>query len=161
MDAFEAWLDQNRDSVALRDSSYRKVLQKERRYADGSGEVNTELATLGDGVLRMFLCELLWQESRERLSERKQGYESDRVLVSVIAKHYGMLDRMHFDREDEHLPVDYVYCGDKHKYIATAVEACLGLIWLHTQDPVVLREIVKGWMALIDGEGMVPSSQIP
>ena len=157
-DKFLEWLENNKEHDALKDRSYKKVLQNEKKlYNTKCIKVNTELATYGDAVLRLALCQLLWEDKVEQLTETKKKYESDEVLVKVIAKHYDMLKYIKYDEDDDQIPKDYCYNGDvvvsknnnKHKFIATAVEACLGAIYMEKGIDTVL-DIVKIWKDLID-----------
>ena len=151
-DKFEEWLKKHRRKYALTDSSYKKCYQKKYRK-EYSGPVNSELATYGDAVLKLALCMLLY-DNVDKLTEKKQNYESDEVLVNVIAKHYGILEYLRYDKQSKKdLKVDnYVYEGDKHKYIATAVESVLGAIFMENKDMSEICEIVKEWVKLIDAE---------
>ena len=106
-------------------------------------------------MLKLALCEILWTEGVENLTEEKQNYESDKVLVKHIASHYDILKFLRFDKEDENIPQDYCYekgenSKNKHKYIATAIEACLGGMYMDdtvSWDDII--EIVKGWVETI------------
>jgi len=152
MDKFLQWINANREHQALKDSSYKNVYTKERHISSNDIQVNTELATYGDAVLKLALCEILWEEEKKKLTESKKNYESDAVLVKVIAKHYDILQYLHFDKADKNMPQQYDYQKDKHKYIATAVEACLGAIYMDKNVSWKdIIEIVKAWKNLIDG----------
>ena len=150
MDKFLEWIEKNKGHYAFNDRSYRKVLQNEQRSADTKNfKVNTELATYGDAVLSLSLCQILFGE--KQLSVEKAKYESDEILVKVVAKHYSLLEYINFDREDKQIPKDYA-CkdkDDKYKFIATAVEACLGAIYMEKGMDTAL-EIVKTWKDIID-----------
>lgn len=89
------------------------------------------------------------------MTEGKKEYESDEVLVKVIAKHYNFLKYLCFDEKDEKKPKDYNYQKKKgknpHKYIATALEACLGAMYMDknvTWEDII--EIVNDWKNIID-----------
>ena len=120
------------------------VLKAVGRVARRGGAVNTELATYGDALLKFTLCEL-FLDRVNKLSAVKQNYESDVALVGV-AERYDLLRYLHFDRADRRIPQDYevrpvpLDCppdeerrlradNEKHKYIATAVEALLGAMY--------------------------------
>lgn len=164
MDLFLEWLNNNREHDALKDASYRKTYQKENHLPDttNSLSVNTKLATYGDAVLKLALCELLWDNKEQGLSEEKKKYESDRVLVEIVGKHYDILKYLKFDEEDPKMPRDYDYPeednrkGKKYKYIATAIEACLGAIWMEMKDFEKICKIVKDWKDLIDANSQSP-----
>ena len=157
-DIFEKWLQENENNLALTDRSYRKIDQQINHKPIADCEINTNLATYGDALLKLTLCEILWDSNQQNLTEVKQNYESDKVLVSVIAKHYDILQKLKYDENDNNKPKDYNYIkqddNDKnpHKYIATAVEACLGAIWIKNKDTNQIRLIVEKWKALIDKE---------
>ena len=163
MDKFSEWLEKNREHYALIDRSYKKVLQKDK-LKNNNIQVNTELATYGDIVLKLAICSILWREDISKLSEIKKKYEEDENLVKIIAQYYHLLDYMLYDKTDK--PNNYNYekksktknNGDvvvsknnnKHKFIATAVEACLGAIYLESKSIDVVLEIVNVWKKLID-----------
>ena len=163
MDKFSEWLEKNRKHYALIDRSYKKVLQKDK-LRNNNIQVNTELATYGDIVLKLAICSILWREDISKLSEIKKKYEEDENLVKIIAQYYNLLDYMSYDKTDK--PKNYNYekksktknNGDvvvsknnnKHKFIATAVEACLGAIYLESKSIDVVLEIVNVWKKLID-----------
>ena len=172
MDKFLKWIEENKEHRALTDKSYKKTYQKNYQKELSDCEVNTELATYGDAVLKLALCEILWTEGVKNLTEVKKEYESDEVLVKHIASHYDILKFLRFDEEDENIPKDYCYekgensknipkdyCNvdkkgknskNKHKYIATAIEACLGGMYMDdtvSWDDII--EIVKGWVEII------------
>ena len=158
MDKFLEWLKENKEHYALVDKSYKKVCQKNGESIENI-QVNTELATYGDAVLKLAICSILWREDISKLSEIKKKYEEDENLVKIIAQYYHLLDYMLYDKMDK--PNNYNYekksktknNGDvvvsknnnKHKFIATAVEACLGEIYLEKGINTVL-EIVETWM---------------
>ena len=98
-------------------------------------KINFELATYGDAVLKLALCKIYREYKEnglrfsENLSDWKKKYESDEVLVRVIAKHYNLLNFLRYDEKgngkpEEQKPQDYDHKGqndnDRHKYIATA-----------------------------------------
>lgn len=133
-------------------------------------DVNCELATYGDALLKHALCKILFDAEEENITVEKQRFESDKVLVNVIAKHYGLLDYMRFDRNDGNIPQDYNYPTQKeenqkgndspYKYIATAVEALVASFYLDNgEDFGLVIEIAKHWKLLIDNskkEGFSP-----
>lgn len=117
--------------------------------------MNTELATYGDAVLKLALCQILWGSNISKFTEKKQKYEEDETLVKVVAKYYNLLDFIKFDDKK---PKDYNYLKsdtkkngkNTHKFIATAVEACLGAIYVEGNDMVKVVEIVKSWKKMVD-----------
>ena len=159
MDIFEKWLEKNMQHIALTDRSYRSTHLNECKDVLPKKELNTELATYGDAVLKLALCKILYGTTEDGLSEAKKKYETDEVLVRVIARHYKILDILRFDKDDGNMPQDYDYKKEsskkesKHKYIATAVEACLGAIWEERHDFKKICDIVEKWKSLIDQAG--------
>lgn len=146
-DYFSNWLENNKGAQALIDKSYKKYCEKNKKPVP---KVNTELATLGDAVLKLVLCKILYEIEVKKLTEEKKRYESDEVLVKFIASHYNLLYYIKRDQKDEE---NYAYTGNPHKYIATAVEACLGQIFI--DEKYCLNEIIKivsEWMRIIDKE---------
>lgn len=136
---------------ALTASSYRNV---DRSLTDE--ETNKELATYGDAVLKLALCELLLDRV-DGLSVEKARYENDRVLVRVIARHYDILRYLRYDTRNDHIPDDYDLVkredDDNYKYIATAVEALLGAYYKEYRDYDAILKIVSRFKELIDQNG--------
>ncbi len=155
-DLFEEYLKQETNPLAhrawaLTARSYKNI---DRSLADR--EDNDELATYGDALLKWALCEVLFDKVKN-ITVAKQKYESDEVLVKVVARHYHLLDYIRFDKNNPNIPKDYSYKredkDDKppHKYIATAAEAVLAAIYLDRgRDADCVRQIVARWTALID-----------
>ena len=133
---------------ALTTKSYRNV---DRSLSDE--DTNEELATYGDAVLKLALCELLLDKV-DALSVVKQRYENDRVLVRVIARHYDILRYLRYDKSNRYIPADYDLVkredDDNYKYIATAVEALLGAHYKEHRDYDAVLEIVSRFKELID-----------
>ena len=163
MDKFLEWLEKNkRNHYALTDKSYKKVCQENK--LEDNPKINTELATYGDAVLKLALCQILWCDNISKFTEKKKKYEEDENLVKIIAQHYNLLDYMLYDEKDK--PNNYNYekksktqnngnvvvskNNNKHKFIATAVEACLGAIYDESKSIDVVIKIVKVWKKLID-----------
>ena len=146
---------------ALTDKSYKN----KTTHSQNNDEINFELATYGDAILKCALCKIYFERGDEdnfgfkgKLTEWKKQYESDEVLVRVVAKHYNLLDFLKYDKEgngkpEEQKPQDYEHKGqndnDKHKYIATAMEACIAAVYLENGENEVI-EIVKQWIQWID-----------
>lgn len=153
---FEDYLKKGRSKnrrKALTANSYKRY---EPKLTDE--DVNSRLATYGDALLRLALCKILFEEGCEKLTEEKQRYESDKVLVEVVAKKYQLLKYLRYDKNDGKIPQNYVYKNSNkkgndtpHKYIATAVEALLAAIYLDdNEDFNVIVGIVREWKTLID-----------
>lgn len=143
-DLFTDYLDKKgkNDLVdrALTDRSYKNV-----NHNLSDNEINDELATYGDSIIKFSYCKLLWNEKVDNITEAKKDLESDRVLVTKVAKHYDMLDYINKDSNDSNLPNDYNYDSDRYKYIATAVEAMIAAIYLDTEELKPIRELLDSW----------------
>lgn len=121
-------------------------------------DTNCELATYGDALLKYAYCEILFEKDVKSITEEKKEYESDRVLVEVIAKHYDLLNFIRFDENDDNIPRDYNYReppkkgkDSPSKYIATAVEALLAAIYLDNNKNIdLIVDIAKDWICLIE-----------
>ena len=153
MDKFEQWIKKHRKNKALTDKSYKNVYQNKYGKVLETKRVNTELATYGDAVLKHALCEILWGDKTNGLTKEKEKYESDKILVKVIAKRYDILSLLRFDKQDENIPQNYDYKDDKHKYIATAIEACLGAMYMDKDISWKnILTVVKKWKEMIDNQ---------
>ena len=145
---------------ALTDKSYKN----KTTHSQNNDEINFELATYGDAVLKLALCKIYREYKEnglrffENLSDWNKKYESDKVLVRVIAKHYNLLNFLRYDEKgnrkpEEQKPQDYDHKGqndnDRHKYIATAMEACIAAVYIENGEKEVI-EIVKQWIQWID-----------
>ena len=162
MDKIEELLkDQKTDlqKQALTDTSYKNI-----DHSLNDDDTNFELATYGDAVLKLALCKIYREYKEnglrfsENLSDWKKKYESDEVLVRVIAKHYNLLNFLRYDEKgnrkpEEQKPQDYDHKGkddkDRHKYLATAMEASIAAVYLENGENEVI-EIVKQWIEWID-----------
>ena len=118
----------------------------------------------GDAILKLALCKIYWDKKNagikfsDNLSQWKEKHESDEVLVRVIAKHYNVLNFLRYDKKgngkpEEQKPQDYDHKGqndnDRHKYLATAMEASIAAVYLENGKNEVI-EIVKQWIEWID-----------
>ena len=160
MDLFEAWLNQKEKSkwvnIALTDNSYKNKYSRENsvKYV---GEVNKDLATYGDAIIKICYIEILYGNT-DKLSVEKSEYESDKYLVEKVAQHYNLLEYMNYDDKDPKNVKDYNYIvppntrggnrsDSSHKYIATAVEAMIGAIYKSTKDLDAITQLLKEWMS--------------
>ena len=147
---------------ALTDKSYKN----KTTHSQNNDEINFELATYGDAVLKLALCKVYWDMKNagvkfsDNLSKWKEKHESDEVLVRVVAKHYKLLKFLKYDKKGngkpkEQKPRNYKHKGqndkDRHKYIATAMEACIAAVYIENGENEVI-EIVKKWIRWIDKE---------
>ena len=141
---------------ALTSSSYKTVYLRENGASLSDKETNKELATYGDALLKFAFCKILFRENVENITEEKKKYESDKVFVEVIAKHYDLLKYIRFDKRDKKIPQDYNYRkGDNNspsKYIATVVEALIAAIYLDNEEDFnIVLDIARLWKKRIDG----------
>lgn len=157
MDIFEEFLKNSKDeTIALRDRSYKNVRQKSKECIQ-EYEVNTELSTYGDALLKFLLCDIIYKK-RYPLTEQKKKYESDKIFVEKIAKRYNLIEFIKKDDKDLNLPDDYEYGEaenekNHHKYIATAVEACLGEMYRSKKYKIDdLKKLVEEWIDYIDAD---------
>ena len=171
MDLFEEYLDKREESKwvkrALTDRSFKKESQEKKGKTLPKDETNEDLATYGDAVIKLGYSEILF-DKEEKLSEVKAKLESDEFFVTRIARHYKLLDYILIDRSDKKIVRDYDY-GPKndpkgeddskgknnpkksnsrnpHKYIATAVEAMIGAIYMEEGkklEPII--ELLEEW----------------
>lgn len=150
-DLFQYWLARKDKSAlierALTDRSYKK----ENPYLKDEN-VNYSLATFGDSIIKGCLSRILLDKV-DKLSEEKKKYETDEFFVRTIAKHYSLIDYIRKDKTDPKMPNDYEYSSEKkgrepHKYIATAVEAMVGAIYLETEDLEAITAMIEAWMKL-------------
>lgn len=162
MDLFETWLNKEKESKwikrALTDKSYKDIYQKKYHEGLPEDEVNYELATYGDAILKMCLMKILIELNKPKPTEEKKRYESDRSLVKYIASKYDLIKFIHMNEEGKVKDYDYDnYCkkdsdgkikGNRCKYIATCVEALIAAIYIEEKsiDPII--ELIQEWMLL-------------
>lgn len=155
MDLFEKYLQKEESSHwihrALTDKSYKAEFEREN-HKPFNGDVNTDLGTYGDGVIKLAYLELLL-DFGTKLTEEKSQWESDKYLVEKVAKHYQLVEkkRIHKNTKDKNLPDDYNYEDtpgenkNRHKYIATAIEAMIGAIYKEINDLKPIIELLDSW----------------
>ncbi len=152
MDLFEKWLCKEKKSRwvkrALTDPSYKNVVT---RPFDGK-HTNTELATLGDAVIKLCLSDLMLGKV-PNITEEKKYFECDEYLVRKVAKHYKLIDHIRFNRNDAQRSQDYgeslnVKLPKRYKYIATAVEAMIGAIYKETGKLKPIIKLIDTWIRL-------------
>ena len=158
-DKFSEYLNDESQSTrqkALTANSYKNV-----DHSLEANDTNCELGTYGDALLKLAFCKILFDEDVSSITTEKQKYESDKVLVEVLARHYNLLEYVRYDKNDDKIPKDYG-CREPSKkgkdspskYIATAVEALIAAIYLdNKEDFSLVLEIVKHWKKLIDNSG--------
>jgi dsRNA-specific ribonuclease len=131
---------------------------KNEKHSLQDKDTNGDLSTYGDALLKCAFCKILLEDGAENITEKKKAYESDKVLVEIVARHYELLNYLHFDKNDDKIPKDYDYKDSlkkgkdsPSKYIATAVEALIAAFYLdNNEDFSVVVEIAKHWIELID-----------
>ena len=172
---------------ALTDRSYKKEYQRKERETLPKDETNEDLATYGDAVIKLGYLDIMLDKVKQP-SQDKQKLESDEFFVTAIAKHYKLLDYIRIDYSDSKIVRDYNYrpeddpegedepkekndskkkvepkksnARNPHKYIATAVEAMIGAIYIEEEkklEPIIelLKEWIKNKDAWInDGQGL-------
>ena len=158
MDNFEDYLksDSQLLKLALTDPSYRNYV------AFQALSTNESLSTFGDAILRFILAEQIYDEGKGSASERRKIFENNHYLVSVIAKHYSLLDILRYDRNDIHKQAGYSWDtsasrsasnrrkSNPQKYIADAMEAVLAAYYLDcNRDIDRIRSLIKEWESLI------------
>lgn len=154
MDIFDEYIRKNKGNEkcrALTCRSYKNVYQSKYHKELDDKQTNFELATYGDALIKFALCCLLLDKFHN-LSEYKKQYEEDKFLIEVVAKHYGLLDYMNFDRNNDKIPQEYIFneC-EKHintKYIATTVEAVVGAIYQENGDFDSICNLINSWINL-------------
>lgn len=173
MDLFEEYLNKKETSLlvnrALSDRSYKasksKGIKKNNpKYEEVNNlKTNTDLATYGDALIKFIYSGILL-DNVEQLTKEKEKYESDRVFVIKIARHYDLIKYINFDKNDTRIPRDYDYDDHKgknnnpHKYIATAVEAMIGAIYKEISKESIdkainsLTELLKAWIKICNEE---------
>lgn len=151
MDLFETYLNEKEPSEwvirALTDKSYKH--EKNRKQYEKP--VNSDLATFGDAVIKFCYCRILL-DNVEELTNEKAKYESDKTLVEVVAKHYDLLKYIRRDSHDPNLATNYDYDRNRSKYIATAVEAMIGAIYMITDNLDEIEELLRRWKDLKDNQ---------
>lgn len=169
MDKFEEYLNKKENEynikLALTDTTAvtlkKSGINKKNKEFEvvNSQESNKQLSTLGDSIIKFYLCSYFYGKA-ENISEKKKYYETDEFLVSVIAKHYNLLNKLDYDSTKKPNDYNYIKCGktstgknkkshNDHKFIATAVEAMIGAIYLINEDDNWFDEIstiLKEWM---------------
>ena len=138
---------------ALTANSYKNV-----DHSLEANDTNCELGTYGDALLKCAFCKILFDKDVSNITVEKQKYESDRVFVEIIARHYKLLKYIRFDERDNNIPRDYDYIESSKKgkdspskYIATAVEALIAAIYLdNKEDFSLVVKIAEHWKTLID-----------
>ena len=119
MDLFEEYLNKKETSEwvkrALTDRSYkasksRGIKKNNPDYEEANNlKTNTDLATYGDALIKFIYSGILLDDNVEQLTKEKEKYESDRVFVIKIARHYDLIKYINFDKNDTRIPKNYNY----------------------------------------------------
>ena len=157
MDLFEEYLEKkDNENVkrALTAESY-----KNRDHSLKNKNVAPDLATLGDAIIKLCYTKYFLDKVKQ-LSKEVEKYLTDERFVTVIAKHYDLLKDIDYDKDDDNISQDYDYNKpgktssgknkktSSYKYIATAVEAMIGAIYLETNDLDKISELLLQWKEL-------------
>ena len=151
-DLFVYWLkkkEKNKNvKLALTDKSCKKI---DTSLTDE--ETNVNLATYGDAIIKQCLTGILYEKSIVDITKERSIYESDEYFVKKVAKHYDLLKYIKKDPGDSKMAKDYEYSKSRngnspYKYIATAVEAMIGAIYIETNDMEPIKKLVNSWRLL-------------
>lgn len=161
-DVFGEYLKTKTDNLELAktDSSYRNKTSNQELVC------NEGLATLGDAVLRLGLTHIIHEMDEDKISNMRQQFESDKVLVVRIGKYYHIRRLLKFDNKDKNKQHGYAWGSGRNsskdsdsknnhaqKYIATAMEACLGAFYLDNEMSMKsVLNVVSYWMCIIEPE---------
>ncbi len=155
MDLFEKYLSDKSSRLvkrALTDNSYKNEYLR-LNHKEYSEKTNVDLATYGDAVIKLCYSEILLDKVKE-LTVEKAKFESDKYLVEKVAEHYQLIKKIKKDENDNNIPNDYNYedtPGDnknRHKYIATAVEAMIGAIYKKEKKLKPIIKLLDSWRSI-------------
>lgn len=149
----DKWID-----LALIDKSYKSYIKKgvkknEPNYKDVNSfdKDNLDLSTLGDAIIKFVYVKIFINDNNiKMLSKEIEKYITDKYFITKVAKKYDILKYLKYDKLDCNMHVDYEYKDkENRKFIATAVEAMIGAIYLINKDGNWFDEIstiLKEWM---------------
>lgn len=161
MDKFEEYLNKKDNEyvdLALIDKSYKSYIKKgvkknEPNYKDVNSfdKDNLDLSTLGDAIIKFVYVNLFIDDNKiKMLSKEIEKYITDKYFITKVAKKYDILKHLKYDKSDSNMHTDYEYKDNgNRKFIATAVEAMIGAIYLINEDGNWFDEIstiLKEWM---------------
>ena len=160
MDKFEEYLNEKDENIdlALIDKSYKSYIKKgvkknEPNYKDVNSfdKDNLDLSTLGDAIIKFVYVNIFINDNKiEMLSKEIENYITDKYFITKVAKKYDILKHLKYDKSDSNMHTDYEYKNNENrKFIATAVEAMIGAIYLINKDGNWFDEIasiLKEWM---------------
>ena len=158
IDLFEEYLNKKETSCwvkrALTDKSYKNI---DHNLADK--DINFELATYGDSIIKYCYAEILL-DKYDQLSKEIEKYIGDERFVTIIAKHYHLIENKYIsvDVNDSNMGnhLNYNYEKPKKtlgknkkespdKFKATAVEAMIGAIYKEIKDLKPIIELLDSW----------------
>lgn len=160
MDLFEKYLE-NKDIYEFVKRALRAESYKKEHPSLENKDVAPDLATLGDAIIKLCYTKY-FLDKVEQLSKEVEKYVTDERFVTVIARHYDLLKHIYYYKDDDKIKQDYDYNkpgktssgknkkSSPHKYIATAVEAMIGAIYLETKDLDKISELLLQWKEFID-----------
>ncbi len=158
MDLFEEYLENKDTYEFVKRALTAKSYKKEHQSLENK-DVATDLATLGDAIIKLCYTKY-FLDKVEQLSKEVEKYVTDERFVTVIARHYDLLKYIDYDDNDKNILRNYDYKipgktssgknkkTSPHKYIATAVEAMIGAIYLETNDLDKISELLLQWKEL-------------
>lgn len=160
MDKFEEYLNKKDKwiDLALIDKSYKSYIKKgvkknEPNYKDVNSfdKDNLDLSTLGDAIIKFVYVKIFINDNNiKMLSKEIEKYITDKYFITKVAKKYDILKYLKYDKSDGNMHVDYEYKDNENrKFIATAVEAMIGAIYLINKKGNWFDEIskiLKEWM---------------
>lgn len=163
MDKFEEYLNKKDNEyieLALIDNSYKSFIRNgikknNPRYKDVNSfdKDNLDLSTLGDAIIKFVYVNIFIKDNNiEMLSKEIEKYITDKYFITKVAKKYDILKYLQYDTLDNSMHTDYEYKDNENrKFIATAVEAMIGAIYLNliNKDGDWFKEIssiLKEWM---------------
>lgn len=158
MDLFEEYLEK-KDNENVKRALTAKSYKKEYSSLKNK-DVAPDLATLGDAIIKLCYTKYFLDKVKQ-LSKEVEKYVTDERFVTVIARHYDLLKYIDYDKDDDNISQDYDYNKpgktsgknkktSSYKYIATAVEAMIGAIYLETNDLDKISELLLKWKEFID-----------
>ena len=160
MDKFEEYLNKKDKwiDLALIDKSYKSYIKKgvkknEPNYKDVNSfdKDNLDLSTLGDAIIKFVYVNIFIKDNKiKMLSKEIENYITDKYFITKVAKKYDILKYLKYDKSDGKMHADYEYKDNgNRKFIATAVEAMIGAIYMINIDDNWFDEIssiLKEWM---------------
>ena len=160
MDKFEKYLNEKDKwiDLALTNNSYKNFIRNgirknNPRHEDANSfdKDNLDLSTLGDAIIKFVYVNIFINDNKiEMLSKEIENYITDKYFITKIAKKYDILKHLKYDKSDSNMHTDYEYKNNENrKFIATAVEAMIGAIYLINKDGNWFDEIasiLKEWM---------------